>query len=139
MLIKYSDWKRPIDGEYAFPLRGISPQQPPAGTWQEFGPRRVVPQRPRHLGLKVVRRGRGARRHAVLTAQLRPCPQTIWQRVQFQRFRNGKWRPIGSRIAEAGCRAKLTVRLRRKMTLRAVSKPSKGYAGTRTKPRRVRP
>jgi hypothetical protein len=31
MLIKYSDWKRPIDGEYAFALRAVSPELPPVG------------------------------------------------------------------------------------------------------------
>ena len=32
MLIKYSDWKRPIDGDYAFALRAVAPRLPPAGT-----------------------------------------------------------------------------------------------------------
>ncbi len=31
MLIKYADWKRPIDGDYAFALRAISPQRPESG------------------------------------------------------------------------------------------------------------
>ncbi len=31
MLIKSSDWKRPIDGAYAFGLRAISPHLPPTG------------------------------------------------------------------------------------------------------------
>ena len=122
--------------DYAQP--GVA-QELPAGTWQEFGPRRVVRQRPRSLSLRSVKRGRAARRHAVLTARLGPCPQTMWQRIQFQRFRGGKWRPIGSRIAEAGCTARLRVPLRRAITVRAVSKPSKGYAGTRSKPRRIHP
>jgi hypothetical protein len=114
-------------------------QQLPAGTWQEFGPRRVVPQRPRRLTLGVVRRGRSGHRSAVLTARLLPCPQTVWQRVEFQRFRAGKWRAIGRRTALQGCIAKLRISVRRTLTVRAVSRPSKGYAGARTKPRRLRP
>jgi len=36
MLIKYSDWKRPIDGDYAFALRALSPERPPVGTRSEI-------------------------------------------------------------------------------------------------------
>ncbi len=32
MLIRYSDWKRPIDGDYAFSLRPVTPTLPSTGT-----------------------------------------------------------------------------------------------------------
>jgi hypothetical protein len=114
-------------------------QQLPARTWQEFGPRRVVHQRPRRLSLGVTRRGRAGHRQAVLVARLLPCPQTIWQRIEFQRLRAGRWHPIGSRFAEAGCTARLRIPLRGRQTVRAISRPSRGYAAAHSKPRHLRP
>jgi hypothetical protein len=122
------------DGVCDYSKPGVA-QQLPDGTWQEFGPRRVVNQRNRRLTLST-----GLRRHgraAVLTARILPCPQTIWQRIQFQRFRAGKWHPIGSQIAEAGCQARLQIRVSGPITVRAISRPSTGFRGAKTKPRRV--
>ena len=36
MLIRYSDWKRPIDGDYAFPLRTVVPAIPSLGTQSDI-------------------------------------------------------------------------------------------------------
>lgn len=111
-------------------------EQPLAGTWHEFGPQRVVKQRKRHLGLDAEADGG----RATLTVRLRPCPETTWQRVGFERRHHGKWQALGAGLARGRkCRATLKTNLAEATVFRARSKSSEGYAGANSKRERVKP
>jgi hypothetical protein len=131
-------------------------EQPVTGTDISFGPPRTTPRvarslsvRPEPNRVRASSRGRSVR----LTATLRPCPETIWQRVIFERSvrkypqaRTGPrsramvWRRIGSRIVTgSSCRASTRVdRIRRNTRLRARSEALTGFRGVVAEPRTVR-
>ncbi|MFN8160958.1 MAG: DUF6351 family protein [Solirubrobacterales bacterium] len=121
--------------DYSKPGAG---QMPLEGTWLSFGPKHTVPARRRALSLEV--RARRVRRggEAVLHARLRPCPETTWQLVRFQRLVKGRWRSAGAKIVNGpGCVAGIRVRIRRGARFRARSEALPGYAGAVSAPRRA--
>ena len=112
------DWSKPGVEE-----QGLS------GTWLSFGPSHQVKPRTRSLKLRA---SGGAR--LTLTATLRPCPETTWQRVVFERKRRREWRKIEAKLVTGGrCRAKLRLKLDHALEVRVSSKASDGYAGAHSK------
>lgn len=110
------------------------------GVNQEFGPNRVIRRRNRSIGLSVRQRRRGQRVAVTLTARLRPCNATIWQRIIFQRRVNGEWKANGTRIANGSeCTATVNQTIGRRIPFRAISRFSTGFAGAHSKVRRVGP
>lgn len=117
------DWSKPGVGE-----------QKLNGTWQSFGPSHRVKARKRKLKLKVSPRHPAVGKRTTLSARLRPCPATAFQRVTFEQRRKGNWHAIQSKIAKGSkCRAKLRLRLKRPLEVRASAKSLSGFAGAHSK------
>jgi hypothetical protein len=114
------------------------PEQQGVGpTWQEFGPKRVTRQRHRTLKLAARTTRRRSRTFVRLTARLRPCPETMWQRIVFQQQTRGKWHSIGTGIALGRhCQASIQRRRSGNTVYRSISRSSRGYAATISPPRR---
>ncbi|MFN8152078.1 MAG: DUF6351 family protein [Solirubrobacterales bacterium] len=97
------DWSKPGPGQQAID-----------GTWQEFGPQRVVTKSKPKLGLKAKRKGSGRRGTVALSAKLGPCPASGFQRIVFERKRKGKWGKVGTGVTSGKqCKAKVTLKSKR--------------------------
>jgi hypothetical protein len=109
------------------------------GTWKQFGPRRTAKARKQTLKLKAKRkRGRNASK-VVLSAQLNPCPETTWRRVNFERKSKHGWRGFDTEVISGKrCRAKATLKSSAKVKLRAVIRGSTAFKGAKSKYRTVR-
>jgi len=116
-----------------------------AGTWQEFGPERVVKQRKRTIGLRLAERGPRKHRRVEAVASLGPCPQTTYQEVVFEkRSKRGGWRRFATGVADGGkCRASATLRLgsskggkSKPVRIRARADAVEGYRAAKSKSKR---
>jgi len=117
------DWSKAGVGEQAI-----------NGTWQSFGPDHRVKARKRKLRLQVSPRHPAAGRRATLTARLRPCPATTFQRITFEQRRKGGWRSLESKVVKGPkCRARLRLRVERPVDVRVTTKSLDGFAGAHSK------
>jgi Tannase-like family of unknown function (DUF6351) len=117
------DWSQP----------GVE-QQALSGTWISFGPDQRVKNRKRSLKLKASPGKPRAGRKLTLTARLNPCPATTWQPVAFERKRGKKWGSFETKLAGGSkCKAKVKLRAKRGLVVRASAKESEGFAGAHSK------
>jgi Tannase-like family of unknown function (DUF6351) len=121
------DWSKPGVGEQRF-----------NGTWQSFGPSHRVKARKRELKLRASPRHPGPGKRTTLNARLRPCPRTTWQRITFEQHRRGKWRTLDRKVARGSrCRARLRLRVKRPLEVRASARSLSGFAGAHSKRFRI--
>ncbi len=145
--LEMNDYGNPAPGKQArlnavFP-GGVCDWQPAAdepklaGTWQEFGPERVVERRKRELSLKL-RRGRSGNR-IIAAASMRPCPRVKGQPITIEKRKRGKWRSVGSGIASGGkCRVRVGLRGKNaRGKLRAQADSVGAYRSVRSNVRRA--
>ncbi len=121
------------DGVCDWSKAGVG-EQAVNGTWQSFGPDHRVKARKRTLKLKASPRHPAVGKRTTLSAKLRPCPATTWQRISFEQRRTGKWRQIDADVAKGSkCKATLRLRVEGPIKIRASAKSAEGFAGAHSK------
>jgi hypothetical protein len=118
------DWSKPGVEEQAL-----------SDTWISFGPDHRVKDRKRKVRLEANPRKPRAGRKVTLTATLKPCPATMWQRIQFERKGGGRWHSLETGLSTGSkCTAKARTKARdEKIKVRASVKATEGFAGAHSK------